>query len=274
VEVRLAREGGFCFGVRRAVGMVEELLAKGSEPVCLGPLIHNPQMIDRLKRQGLTVAKTPEDVKEGPVVIRSHGVRPEVLEAFANRGIEVVDATCPFVRRVQRRARDLTAGGYSVVIVGESEHPEVQALLGYAPRAVVAGTPSDLRGRRLGRKVGLIAQTTQTRQAFSDVLRYLAGRSFSELRSFDTVCRATATRLREAARVARWAELMVVLGGRRSANTRRMAALCGRSCPRTLHLESVDELDRGMLAGVERVGVAAGASTPDFVVEGFLRALS
>jgi len=138
----------------------------------------------------------------------------------------------------------------------------------------VARAPEDLRGRRLGRRLGVIAQTTQTRQALTEVAQYLAGRGFSELRAFDTVCRATVKRLREATGVARWAQVMFVLGGRNSANTRRLKEACGQFCPRTHHMETAAELDRKALLGVRRAGVAAGASTPDFVVDDFLRELT
>jgi len=253
--------------------MVEDLLARGVRPVCLGPLIHNPQMVARLKRKGLVVAAGLHEVDTGPVVIRSHGAQPEVFHRLAQCGIEVVDATCPFVRRVEDRARQLTEQGYRVIIVGEPEHPEVRALLGYAPRAVVAPTPDELRGKRLGRRLGVIAQTTQTRTALTDVLTYLARRAFSELKVFDTVCKATVTRLRKATRVARWAEVMFILGGHNSANTQRLARVCAKVCPRTFHLESAAELDQRALAGLSRAGVAAGASTPDFVVNELVRKL-
>ncbi len=275
MDVKVADNCGFCFGVRRAIELAESTLRAGEEAYCLGPLIHNPQVIERLIQRGFRVVGDPEQIPDGAkVVIRSHGVRPEVMDELRARDIDVVDATCPLVKRVQDRARELAREGYRVVIVGERHHPEVDAILGIAgPESVVVDgeVPDDLLRVR---KVGVIAQTTQEGAALREVVHRLAEGMPDELRAFNTICSATVERQRSAVELAGQVDVMFVLGGRNSANTARLAEICAGIGVPTYHLETAAELDPTMVAGKRRAGVTAGASTPDWIVKELVSALS
>ncbi len=272
MQVVRADKCGFCFGVRRAIEMAVEQCRGARKVYSLGPLIHNPQVIERLQGQGLEVIDDPDEVDAGTVVIRSHGAPSQVIESLKARGVTVVDATCPLVKRAQERARELARDGYAVVIVGDQEHPEVQAILADVGRATVVDldAPSSLRGER---RVGVIAQTTQTPETFRRVVRELLEFDFGELRVFNTICSATVDRQQAALDLAGRVDVMFVLGGRNSANTERLAQLCASTGVPTFHLETAAELRPEMTAGRRTAGVTAGASTPDWIIEEFVKRL-
>lgn len=274
MKVKLANNRGFCFGVRRAIDLAEKTLRTGGEVYCLGPVIHNPQMVEKLIERGFRVVDKPEEVPDGTtVIIRSHGVRPEVMSKFEERGIRIVDATCPLVKRVQDHARMLAREGYRVVIVGESHHPEVDAIVGIVgSEAVVVedAVPSELLSAG---KVGVIAQTTQDGAALREVVHQLVDALPGELRVFNTICSATLERQRAAVELAGQVDVMFVLGGRNSANTARLAEICSATGVPTHHLETAEELKEAMIAGKSLAGVTAGASTPDWVIDEFVKKL-
>jgi len=282
VKITLAEKCGFCFGVRRAIDLATDLARSGRPACSLGPLIHNPQEIERLRALGIEVADRPEDIPGGTVIIRSHGVAPQVIEAARARGLDIVDATCPLVKNAQRQARRMVEAGYSVLVVGDVDHPEVQALLAHAPGAVVVspdaedlpGTSGVHRGAPHRRaRIGVVSQTTQSPAAFRRVLARLIEGDFGEICAANTVCAATVEREACARALAREVDVMFVVGGRNSANTCRLAETCRAAGVATHHLESADEIDADWLVGCDHAGVTAGASTPDWVIEAFLARL-
>ena len=272
MRVIRADKCGFCFGVRRAIEMAVDQCNGTDTVYSLGPLIHNPQAIERLKEHGLEVIDSPDAVASGTVVIRSHGAPTAVIESLKARGVTVVDATCPLVKRAQERARELVREGYTLVIVGEPSHPEVQAILADVGEAAVVEetAPESLRGAR---RVGVIAQTTQTPETFGRIVGELMAFNFDELRVFNTICSATVDRQRAALDLAGRVEVMFVLGGRNSANTERLAQLCASTGVPTYHLETAAELRCEMTAAKSVAGVTAGASTPHWIIDEFVRKL-
>jgi 4-hydroxy-3-methylbut-2-enyl diphosphate reductase len=275
MQVELASESGFCFGVRRAIQLATETLRqRPAGTVCsLGPLIHNPQEVARLEAAGLRVIERLAQIDGGTVVIRSHGADPSVVADARRRGIEVVDATCPLVARVQQRAARLGEAGYQVLILGDRGHPEVQAVAGHCPGAVVIGDASELAGLSLADRVGAVAQTTASQVSFHQVAAALRQLRIADLRVYKTICNATARRQEAARQLARRVDRVVVLGGHNSANTRALAQICRGVGVRTIHVETVAELQEADFDGARTVGVTAGASTPDWVIDQCLQSL-
>jgi len=273
-KVEVARHAGFCFGVKRAIRMVEEALASGKGPVTsLGPVIHNPQVVSSLEKLGLRRAAELAEIAAGVVVVRSHGAPPHVHAEIAARGLAVVDATCPFVKKMHRQARRLFKMGYRVVIVGDRNHSEITSLTEDPDFAcLVAAGPADLDGVKLEGRVGLAAQTTQTRENFQAVADRILP-NVLELRIFNTICDSTTTRQTEARELARRVDAMVVIGGRNSANTRRLAEICKETGTRTIWVETAEELAPELFDSAERIGLTAGASTPQWIITDVIRCL-
>ncbi len=269
MEIIVARRAGFCFGVKRAVDIAFERSEKKTEGLyTFGPIIHNPQVIERLCQRGVIPIDDiyRDDIKT--LIIRTHGIPLNLLEEASKRGYEIIDATCPFVKKAQNYAKLLRDEGYQVIILGDKEHPEVKGLMSFAgdDAIVINGreiTPEFLNG--LKRRVGVIVQTTQP----VDNLRRLVGmliEDTKELKVYNTICNSTALRLKETEDLARRVDIMIVVGGRNSANTTQLANLC-RSIPiRTYHIEMAEELREEWFRGVERVGITAGASTPEWII--------
>ncbi len=275
VEIVVARYAGYCYGVERALRTTEEALEGAVGPVAsLGPIIHNPTVVKQLEERGVAVVDDADQATGGTLIVRTHGVPPGVVQRARERHLQVVDATCPFVAVAQRKAESLKEAGYAVVILGERDHPEVVGLQGFAGRgaAVVedaAGLPLEqLRGKR----VGLVVQTTQTRANLSSVAAALAPVA-REMLVYNTICDATEKRQSAACELAAEVDAVVVVGGRNSANTARLAQLCEGMQPRTHHIESAAELRPEWFTGASRVGVTAGASTPDEEIEATVLAL-
>ena len=265
MRVVRARNAGACYGVQRALDMALAAVEGGGAASTLGPLIHNPQVVADLAARGVRAVEHVEDVHAGSIVIRSHGVTPAVRRAAASRGLPVVDATCPHVARAQKAAAQLGKRLGRVVVVGEAGHPEVEGLVACAREAgaevFVAARPADLPAC-LREPVGVVVQTTQTRAALDAVEAALRTRGVNpEVKN--TICSATSQRQEAAAELAGEVDAIVVVGGRNSSNTTRLADICAASCPRTYHIESPDEVDPAWFAGCESVGVTAGASTPE-----------
>ncbi len=261
-----ARSAGFCFGVRRALELAEKALEQFG-PVCsYGDLIHNSSVVAYLNGKGIDVIGELEEAKGRPVIIRSHGVAPEIFRAAEEQGIVTIDATCPLVRRVQLLAKDLAQQGYWVVVIGEAEHPEVKGILGWAGyQAVVVHDLDEANRLSVGEKIGVLSQTTQPRDRFWEIAGALVVKA-REVRIYDTICRASLSRQSEAAAIAGQADLMLVIGGRNSANTCKLAEIC-RSYVPTFHIENASELDTSMFQDIGTIGVTAGASTPDWIIE-------
>jgi 4-hydroxy-3-methylbut-2-en-1-yl diphosphate reductase len=275
-EVLIARSAGFCFGVKRAISIAHQT-AGGTErdterdPIhSLGPLIHNPQVVSDLEKKGIHVARSADEVSCGTVIIRSHGITRADRDAIAAREVTVVDATCPFVKRAQEHARALSRDGYAVIIVGDPDHPEVRGIISYVePGVPVITSLSGLREAAGLRKAGIVAQTTQP---FENLLQFVEAslKRFPEVRVYNTICNATVLRQRESAAMAGQVDVMVVLGGYNSANTRRLSEICSRINPNTVHMETAEELSLEILRDAVRVGITAGASTPEWIIAGFV----
>ena len=263
IDIEVARYAGVCYGVERALGMAEKAADEARKPVnTLGPLIHNPLVVNDLERIGVGTASNVSEVEEGTLIIRAHGVVPSVVEDARTRGLDVLDATCPYVKKVHNAAERLVREGYQLIVVGESGHPEVEGIMGHAgDDAHVVSVPGDLDAIDLSRKVGVVVQTTQTPGALADVVAELSKR-IMDLRVINTICSATQERQDSAAELARRVDAMIVVGGKNSGNTRRLAEICTAACPKTHHIEDASEIEAAWFDGVSHIGVTAGASTP------------
>ena len=273
-RIEIARHAGVCYGVERALDMAREAASSARQPVrTLGPLIHNPRVVRELEAAGVGLAEDLEPDSEGTVVIRAHGVTPSVIERARELGLEVIDATCPYVTKVHLAARKLAAEGYQVVVVGESGHPEVEGIMGHAGEgALVVSGAADLEGAALARRVGVVVQTTQTDERLTEVVSALLPRC-AEVRVVNTICKATHERQESAAELAGRADAVIVVGGKNSGNTRRLAQICAARCPRTHHVEDASEIEAAWLTGARLIGVTAGASTPPAHIEQAVRAI-
>jgi (E)-4-hydroxy-3-methyl-but-2-enyl pyrophosphate reductase len=266
--IEIAAGSGVCFGVRRALERAEKALAEGRAVYCLGALIHNPQEVARLSAKGFRVVESLDAVEDGgTLLIRSHGLQPKVVAQARRRGLRIIDATCPLVRRAQTLAAELEHAGYQVVVAGDEAHPEVAAILGHAPGAVVVSDPAAAAQVPLSGRVALVAQTTFTPEEFQRVADELVKRHFQEFRVQNTICAATVERQRAAAELAGRVDVMFVIGGRNSANTNRLTELCASRGVATYHVEQPDEVTAEHLCGRRRIGLAAGASTPQWVID-------
>lgn len=274
VTIRVAEHAGACYGVNRALELARGCALEHAEPVhTLGPLIHNPIVVEELAEQGVGLSQSLDEIDRGSVIIRSHGVVPQVIEDARARGLSVVDATCPYVKKVHKAASNLVHEGYDLIIVGESGHPEVEGIVGHAEgKAHVVASPQDLDGVTLGKRVGVVVQTTQTAANLSAVVAALAP-LVSELRVVNTICAATSERQRAAASLASEADIMIVVGGKNSGNTRRLSQICHAACPKTHHIEDAAELDRSWFDGARLIGITAGASTPQAHIERVVSAI-
>lgn len=277
MKVKLAKHSGFCFGVRNALKKTVKLLNSGQGRVySIGDLIHNPYVIRELKKKGLRVVKDLKDIKDGTVVVRAHGFSPSLIARAKRRGLKLVDATCPFVKKAQAISKLLNDRGYAIIIVGDKDHPEVRSLSGFArDSAYVVGKPSDLKNLNLdgAKKIGLLAQTTKSKEDFQAIARKLIKDGVVELRVFNTICEAVALRQDEARSLARECDLMLVVGGKQSANTRTLAKLCRMEGTRAYHIEGFDGLDHSWLRRKRNVGIVSGTSTPEWVIEGVVKKL-
>jgi (E)-4-hydroxy-3-methyl-but-2-enyl pyrophosphate reductase len=267
MQILIADNAGFCFGVKRALDLAGRAAEDGTEPVhTLGALIHNPQEVARLEACGVRQVESLSEVPEGVVILSAHGVDPSVEEEAQARQLQVIDATCPFVLRAHSHIRQLAAEGYSVVILGDPGHREVIGLAARAEgKATIVTGPEQVEGLPLARKCGLVVQTTQRPETLRTVAGALAEKC-SELRVFNTICEATMKRQESARALAETVEVMVVVGGRNSANTARLREICEEAGARTYHIETAAELQAEWFAEVDRVGITAGASTPDWII--------
>ena len=267
LKVVVSEGVGFCSGVKRALKMAVDSAGRSSSAVySLGPLIHNPQVVERLKRKGIRPLSRLRN-GDGTLVIRSHGISPKEVENAKRMGYDVIDATCPFVRKAQENARRIAGMGYRLVVVGERKHPEVKGILGHVDsRAVVVENQKQAKALKLGQRVGIIAQTTVPIDTFSSIVCEIA-RKAKEILVINTICSETARRQDKARALAATVDAVLVVGGRNSANTSRLATLCSSMCPKTYHIETAEEiLPRWFRAGAT-VGVVAGASTPKWLVD-------
>ncbi|MBU2487795.1 MAG: 4-hydroxy-3-methylbut-2-enyl diphosphate reductase [Proteobacteria bacterium] len=275
MRIVLAKTAGFCMGVRRAVDMAVSLVARETGPVfTYGPLIHNPQVLKRLESQGLRVMSRVPEKGRGTVLIRAHGVAPQERDALVRAGFTVRDATCPRVASVQEILSRLSREGRPAVILGDPDHPEVLGLVGHAPeRTWVIREPSEVAAIPVLPRLGVVSQTTQDQGLYGEIARAVEKR-FPDARIFSTICGATEKRQKEAMDLARRVDAVVVVGGRESANTRRLYEVAQKAGTLSFHVEDPRELDVAFLTSLDTVGVTAGASTPRWIIREVCRSLS
>ncbi len=275
MEISIVEECGFCFGVRRAIKLANEATCQYERIYSLGPLIHNHQVVEELSAAGLAVADDLGQVPDGAtLMIRAHGAGPEVYQRAQARDMQIIDATCPFVDRVQRKARQFTEMGYQVLVLGETDHPEPKAIVEHSRgRAIIVEDRQYLKKLSLDAKVAVVAQTTQRRDNLEALIVTLLPQ-VEELIVANTICEATTTRQQASVAKARQVDLMIVVGGYHSANTGRLAQICQATGTATHHIETAAEIDPQWLADAATVGVTAGASTPLEAVQAVARRLN
>ncbi|GAV22303.1 bifunctional 4-hydroxy-3-methylbut-2-enyl diphosphate reductase/30S ribosomal protein S1 [Carboxydothermus pertinax] len=267
MEVIVAQHAGFCFGVKRAIDLAQKATENNPKVYSLGPLIHNPQEVERLKKAGVIPV---EDIDEGHgkiIIIRSHGTTPEKLQEIKAKGYQIEDATCPFVKKAQSFAQRLTREGFQVVVVGDKKHPEVQGIVGWSGyQALVVENAIEAKALPYFPKIAVIAQTTQKSENFWQVVEELKKKG-GEVKVFNTICHATRTRQEESRKLAQEVDLILVVGGKNSANTKKLAQLCAATGTPTYLVEEAADLDPKWFYGKTKIGITAGASTPAWIIE-------
>lgn len=267
MKIYLAEHRGFCYGVKRAVETVERHVGSAEQTVTLGPIIHNPQLVNRLAEQGIGVAKHLDEIQGGTVIIRSHGVGPGIYKEAQAKNLHLVDATCPHVKKAQQSAFELVNAGFTVVIVGERNHPEVKSIVEWAGGdAAIVESVAEAAAVPPATRLGIVAQTTFPGELFNQIVDTLKSKC-DELRVERTICTATDLRQQAAVKLAATVDMVLVVGGKNSANTARLADLCRQAGAVVHHIETADELQREWFKAVEKVGVTAGASTPDWIIQ-------
>lgn len=275
MEIISSPRSGFCFGVKRAVKLAEAAGAKKGAVFSLGPLIHNPVVIQELSEKGVKIISNLGEIHRGEtLVIRSHGVHPQLLSQAREKGVKVIDATCPFVSRCQKLAQLLARQGYLIIVFGDKNHSEVKSIVGFTDdQARVVASPRDLARAVKGvSKIGLLSQTTQSLTAFKELVGALLD-LVPEVRIFNTICHAATSRQEEARKLSKKVDLAMVVGGKDSANTRQLVSIFRQARIKTYHLEDPRELKSFHLNGYKRIGVIAGASTPDWITREVIKYL-
>lgn len=268
MKISKARRAGFCFGVKRALEVAEQATQSYNQPIyTLGPLIHNQQVVDRLSGQGVQVVNQVSDVTDGTLIIRSHGVAEKTILEAEQKGLEVINATCPFVKKAQMHARELYENGYQVVVVGDKKHPEVVGIVGWTnDSAIVVESPEEARALPDYENIGVVAQTTQIYSNFTQVVDILKEKC-EEIKVHNTICNATGERQKATSDLAQEVDVMIVVGGKNSANTQKLARLCRETGTPTYLIETAEDLQAKWFEDSDHIGITAGASTPDWIIE-------
>jgi 4-hydroxy-3-methylbut-2-enyl diphosphate reductase len=272
-EITVSKSAGFCFGVDRAVQMVYQALDEGKPVATLGPIIHNQDVVNDMVARGARIIEEVSELREGEyVVIRSHGVGRKVYDEIAEKGNPIIDATCPFVARIHKIAKEKTAEGYTVLIAGDESHPEVQGIVGHCDEnCLVFKDNFELKAffeknyKNLRKKLAIVAQTTYNIVVWGECLNVIP-KDDPDIVIYDTICNATDARQSDAAELAKNSDIMLVVGGRHSSNTVKLYEVCSRFC-KTYHIENADELRSLKLPAAERIGITAGASTPAYIIK-------
>lgn len=267
MKVILAKQAGFCFGVKRATNLAFEAAGKDQKTYTLGPIIHSPQVVGKLETLGIQALASLDGLKSGTIIIRSHGVEQNEITKAEQKNLTIVDATCPFVKKAQEHVKSLSEAGYGVVVVGDADHPEVQGIVSYGVDNIfVVASGDEVKKLPKMQKIGVIAQTTQSFENLKNVVCECLLRG-GEIRVYNTICDATAVRQEEAKELAGRVDCMLVIGGFNSANTRRLLEVCTEIQPCTYHIETAEEIKPDWFTGAEQVGVTAGASTPKWIID-------
>ena len=270
-EVILAKAAGFCFGVKRAVDTVYEQTGK-KNVYTFGPIIHNEEVVKDLEKKGVFVINTMEeldDITEGTVIIRSHGVSSAVYEALQKKGVEIVDATCPFVLKIHNIVKQESANGKQIVIIGNEKHPEVEGIMGWSKTQVhVVDTAEKAQNLQLDpqREVCIVSQTTFNYNKFKELVEIISEKGYNIIIR-NTICNATEERQTEAREIAKRVDAMIVVGGSSSSNTRKLYEICKNECKDTYYIQTLNDLDMTSLGKADCIGITAGASTPNNIIQ-------
>ncbi len=271
-EVKLAKSAGFCFGVKRAVDLVYEEAKKGGDIYTYGPIIHNEEVVGDLENKGVRVINSPEEIdnlKSGTIIIRSHGVSKDIYDRMINNGLNVIDATCPFVKKIHNIVSEESNKGNVIVIVGNKDHPEVQGIKGWSNgETYIIDSKEEIDKITInnGKKVCVVAQTTFNFNKFKELVEILNKRVY-DIIAVNTICNATKERQTEAKSLALESDAMIVIGGRHSSNTQKLYQICKSECDNTMYIQTLDDLVIDELTSVRSVGITAGASTPNNIIE-------
>lgn len=270
MKVLIAEHSGFCEGVTRAYTISK----KYQNVYMLGNLVHNSKVVEDLKQQGHKVVKSISEIPDGATVfISAHGVAPQVYSEAKDKGLRVIDTTCSWVKRAQKLASEAVRSGYQLIIIGDKNHPEVKGIMGWSVgRGIVVSFPGEVDTIKLADKVAVVAQTTQSEENFNNVVGIIQTRA-KDLVVYNTICGATEKRQKAAIELAKNVDLMLVVGDEKSANTNRLTELCKKINPHTYQIQTRDELKNELLAGKEKIGITAGASTPDWIIQEVISSL-
>lgn len=266
MNIKKAKVQGFCFGVAITVKKAKEAVAARPDVTSLGDVVHNPQMVASLASKGLKNANSVDDIDSGALFVRAHGLPTEVFEKAAKKGLTVIDATCPMVTKIHVQAEKLKADGYKIIVVGDPNHPEVKGTLSHVPGAWCIETVADIEKLPRGSKVGVVVQSTYSGKRFTEIVQALTAKYY-EVRAVNTICTDTHNRQSEAINLAREVDVMVVVGGKSSANTKHLAELAEMNGSRAYHIEGPQELQASWFDGVASAGLMSGASTPGWLVD-------
>jgi (E)-4-hydroxy-3-methyl-but-2-enyl pyrophosphate reductase len=277
LEIIVAKSAGFCFGVNNAVKLVNELIETEKSGIyTYGPIIHNDQVVELLSSKGVEKIDNLDDVIPGRhIVIRAHGVSPEIYDIINSKGLILNDATCPYVKKIHNLVNEKSKEGYQVIIVGDKDHPEVVGIKGWCSnKASVVNSISDVDKLNIeGDKICVVAQTTLSKQRWDEIVEYLENK-FGNIVKFDTICSATSKRQDEACEISKKVDMMIIIGGNHSSNTQKLYDICKKNCPKTYKVETSGELPPVDIKKIKKIGISAGASTPDWVIEEVIKKMS
>ena len=270
MKIKVATHSGFCFGVKRAIRIVEQSLKKEQNIYCLGPIIHNPQVVKSLRDRGLKIVKDLSIIKEGVLVIPAHGLEPALIKKAHKKGLEIIDATCPLVKKVQKYAEQLRKDKYHIIIIGDKNHAETKGILGFCGtnfQVVESKSEIDIKRPKRQERIGIVSQTTQgiwnLREISLAVLPYS-----NELRIYNTICETTLKKQNATRKLAKRSDIMIVIGGYNSANTKRLVEVSKETGVKTYHIETAQDINFIWLKNKEKIGISAGASTsPESIKE-------
>ena len=270
IQITIAKSAGFCFGVKRAIDLAQDIASKNKDVYTFGPLIHNPQEVSRLEKENIKVVEDYSKIEKGVLVLRTHGIPLDIYENLSKKeNIKIVDAACPFVKKAQDIIKELSKDSEQIVIVGEKRHPEVVALVSYGKgKCLVVEDKEDVKNVKKTDIIYIVSQTTQSPKKFEDIVKEIS--KISHVKVFNTICRATFDRQSAAEKLAKEVDVMIVIGGKNSGNTTRLYQICS-AITKTYHIENVDELETDWFKNIETVGITAGASTPDWIIENIKR---
>ncbi|MBQ3834077.1 MAG: 4-hydroxy-3-methylbut-2-enyl diphosphate reductase [Elusimicrobia bacterium] len=268
MEIKVANSSGFCFGVKRAIDLAEQIAETNKEVYTFGPIIHNPQEVERLEQKNIKVVEDYSKIENGVLVLRTHGIPLDIYNKLSEKkNIKLIDATCPFVKRAQDIVKELSSDAKTeqIVIVGEKAHPEVVAVVSYGNgKCLVVEDKKDIKNVRKTDVIYIVSQTTQSQKKFDEIVEEIS--KISKVKVFNTICRATFDRQSAAEKLAKEVDAMIVIGGKNSGNTTRLYQICS-AITKAYHVENVDEIKKDWFNNINTVGITAGASTPDWIIE-------